>query len=67
MKSPDVKTQKQNYLVFSSNTTFIRIIRRNLPGGILPGSLVSYICLSRYHIARAELTSPKHLTDISWA
>jgi hypothetical protein len=30
-------------------------------------SLLFNICLSRYHTARAELTTPKHLTDISWA
>ena len=26
-----------------------------------------YVCLSRCHIARTKLASPKHLTDISWA
>jgi hypothetical protein len=35
MKSGEVKTQKQNYLVFSRIPPF----RRNFPGAILPGPL----------------------------
>ena len=63
MKSGDVKTQKQNYLVFFSTSPSVRIF-------LAPPCQVfsfSYLSFSISHLARAKLTSPEHLADISWA
>ena len=65
MKSGEVKTQKQNYLVFFSDTTFPQEFSWRHPAR----SPLFHICLSRYHIATryTTLTSHEHLADISWA
>jgi len=63
VKYDEVKTKKQNYLVFHQKMP----IRRNFPGAILPG--LSFSCLPFLLYAtpqcQTKLNPPEHLINIS--